>query len=185
MPKDRSYDLGDIEVSREPEQSRSLLAQGAVEDDEDGPTPHQPSPFPQSSLSRTASNGFPRVPRSINRVRFDVGQTDSGEHALTGHGRTPSPEGGDWPEAEDDFSGDNLESRRSIAGQRAPLLTDVEAPSVMVAEDLDFNAEGLLENARPKSGIISAFMNMANSIIGAGIIGILHLYRLRSPKLIL
>lgn len=35
----------------------------------------------------------------------------------------------------------------------------------------DFNADELLESARPKSGMKSAFMNMANSIIGAGIIG--------------
>ncbi|KAF6238194.1 hypothetical protein HO173_003828 [Letharia columbiana] len=178
MPKDRLYDLRDIEVSREPEQSRSLLAQGAVDDDEVGPSPaHQPPPFPQSSLSRTASNGFPRAPRTINRVRFDVRETDSGEHALNGHVRTPSRENGDWPEAEHDLFGNDVESRESCAGQRAPLLTDVEAPSVMVAEDLDFNAEGLLENARPKSGIISAFMNMANSIIGAGIIGQPYAFR--------
>ena len=151
MPKDRSFGLRDIEDSREPEQFRSLLAQGAVEDDEDEPTPaHQRPPIPQSSLSRTASNGFSRTPRTINRVRFDV----SDEHALNGHTRTPSREGGDLLEAEDDFYGNVLESRRGSAGQRAPLLTDVEAPSVMVAEDLEFSAEGLLENARPKSGIM-------------------------------
>jgi len=56
-------------------------------------------------------------------------------------------------------------------GQRAPLLTDIEAPSIAVANDLDFNPEDLLESARPKSGLRSAFFNMANSIIGAGIIG--------------
>lgn len=152
MPKDRSFGLRDIETRREPEQSRSLLAQGAIDDDEEeGPTPaHQRSPFPQSSLSRTASNGFLRAPRTINRVRFDVGDTDSGEHALNGHGR----EGSDLPEAEDDFPGNDFENRRGSAGQRAPLLTDVEAPSVLVAEDLEVNAEGLLENARPKSGIM-------------------------------
>lgn len=155
MPKDRSFGLRDIEGSREPEQSRSLLAQGAVEDDEDGPTPaHQRPPIPQSSLSRIASNDFSRAPRTINRVRFDVRETDSDEHALNGHMRTPSREGGDSPEAEDDFYGNAFESRRGSAGQRAPLLTDVEAPSVVVAEDLEFSAEGLLENARPKSGIM-------------------------------
>lgn len=155
MPKDRSFSLRDIESSREPEQSRSLLAQDAVEDDEHGPTPaHQQPSIPQSSLSLTASNGFSRAPRTVNRVRFDVRKTDSDEHALNGHRRTPSLEGGDWPEAEDDFYGNETESRSGSAGQRAPLLTDVEAPSVMVAEDLEFSAEGLLENARPKSGIM-------------------------------
>ena len=155
MPKDRSFSLRDVEGSREPEQSRSLLAQGAVEDDEDGPTPAHPRPpIPQSSLSRTASNGFSRATRTINRVRFEIREADSDEHALNGHTRTPSQEGGDWPEAEDDLYGHDFESRSGSAGQRAPLLTDVEAPSVVVAEDLEFSAEGLLENARPKSGIM-------------------------------
>lgn len=152
MPKDRSYDLRDIDISREAEQSHSLLAQGAVDDDEHAHQPPPPS-LPQSSLSRIALNGFPRAPRTINRVRFDVGETDSGEHALNG-ALTPSREVGDWSDTDDVFSENNPGSTTNSAGQRAPLLTDVEAPSVMVAEDLDFSAEGLLENARPKSGIM-------------------------------
>jgi len=55
-------------------------------------------------------------------------------------------------------------SRRDSLGQRAPLLTDIEAPSVTLASE-EFNAEDLLESARPKSGMRSAFMNMANSIM--------------------
>lgn len=145
MPQNRSYDLRDIAIGHEPEQSRSLLAQAAVDNDEDALTPpHQPPPIPHSSFSRIDSNGGPRVPRIIDRVRFDVGEPHSGEHA-----RTPSRE----DEAEDDFFRDMSENRGSDAGHRAPLLTHVEAPSVMVAQDLDFNSEGLLENARPKSGI--------------------------------
>ena len=35
----------------------------------------------------------------------------------------------------------------------------------------DFRPEDYLESARPKSNLRAAFMNMANSIIGAGIIG--------------
>ncbi|PHH63131.1 hypothetical protein CDD81_6282 [Ophiocordyceps australis] len=57
---------------------------------------------------------------------------------------------------------------------RTPLLTDLEAPSVAVANawDEDDDAAQLhRELGRPKSGLRSAFMNMANSIIGAGIIG--------------
>ena len=46
----------------------------------------------------------------------------------------------------------------------APLLADIEAPSITVATD-EFNPEDLLENARPKSNLRSAFMNMANSIM--------------------
>jgi sodium-coupled neutral amino acid transporter 11 len=71
---------------------------------------------------------------------------------------------------EEDYLNDNDGSREG-SGQRAPLLTDIQAPSVALANDLSFNAEDLLESARPKSGLSSAFMNMANSIIGAGIIG--------------
>ncbi|KAF2142655.1 uncharacterized protein K452DRAFT_287067 [Aplosporella prunicola CBS 121167] len=62
--------------------------------------------------------------------------------------------------------------RQGSGEQRLPLLTDIEAPSVTVAAgDEGFAPEELLESARPKSGMGSAFMNMANSIIGAGIIG--------------
>lgn len=155
MSTDRSYDLRGIRTSREPEQSRSLLAQGVVDDDGDGPPPaHQTPPFPQSSLSQTASNDSPRIPRTTNRVRFDIGGRNSGEQMHNGHARTQSQDSGDWPEAEDDFSENDFEGSRSNSGQRAPLLTDVDAPSVIVAGDLDFNAEGLLETARPKSGIM-------------------------------
>jgi len=82
-----------------------------------------------------------------------------------GHARPGSINTGDGFDEENHFLG----ARRSSTGQRAPLLTDVEAPCVTAA--LEFNAEDLLESARPKSGTRSAFMNMANSIIGAGIIG--------------
>ncbi|KAH8161298.1 hypothetical protein CIB48_g6943 [Xylaria polymorpha] len=57
---------------------------------------------------------------------------------------------------------------------RRPLLTDIEAPSVTVANSLsanDVQSWAERERERPKSGLRSAFMNMANSIIGAGIIG--------------
>ncbi|KAM0803268.1 transmembrane amino acid transporter protein-domain-containing protein [Usnea florida] len=169
MPKDRPYDLRDLDVSRETDQSRSLLSQGAI-DDEDGRFTPAP-PFPHSSFSRRpALNGFSRTPRTIHRVRFDVGETDNDE-------RAPIVEDLDPAVAENDFSGNEFESMMSSAGQRAPLLTDVEAPSVVVAEDLDFDPEQLLENKRPTSNIISAFMNMANSIIGAGIIGQPYAFR--------
>ncbi|EGX97101.1 amino acid transporter, putative [Cordyceps militaris CM01] len=54
---------------------------------------------------------------------------------------------------------------------RMPLLTSMEAPSVALANDLDAADAAAQELRRPKSGLQSAFMNMANSIIGAGIIG--------------
>lgn len=154
MSKDRLYDLRDIISSCEPEQSRSLLAQGVADDDADAPTPaRQLELFSPSSPFRTVSNGFPSTPRTANRVGFDDGETDGVEPILSDHARTPSREGDNWPAAEDNSSRIDFQTTGS-AGQRVPLLTDVEAPSVMVAEDLDFNAEGVLESARPKSGLM-------------------------------
>ena len=153
MPKDRSYDLRDLDVSREIDQSRSLLSQGAIDDDDGRSTPAPP--FPHSSFSRrTALNNLSRTPRTIHRVRFSVGETDSDEHALNGHARAPIVEDLDPAVAENDFSGNDVESMMSSAGQRAPLLTDVDAPSVVAAEDLDFDSGQLLENARPTSNIM-------------------------------
>ena len=147
MSKDRSYDLQDIRVSREPEQSRSLLAQGVTDGDGDGlPVAHQIPSSSYSSLTRTASH-------AVNRVRCDDGEIDGVEHTLSDRAHTPSQEEGDWLEAEDGILGNEFEVTSS-AGQRVPLLTNVEAPSVMVAEDLRFDTERLLENARPKSGLL-------------------------------
>lgn len=152
MSKDRSYNLRNIEISREPKQSRSLLAQG-VANDNGSPPAHQLPLFPHSSLSDALSNGLSGSPRNLNRVPFDDGETDRVEHMLSGHARTPSQEDGDWLEAEGDSS-ENESEIRSSAGQRVPFLTNVEAPSVMVAEDLHFDAGRLLDDPRPKSGLM-------------------------------
>lgn len=66
---------------------------------------------------------------------------------------------------------------------RRPLLTGIEAPSVALAnspwagEFDDVHSWAESERNRPKSGLKSAFMNMANSIIGAGIIGQPYAFR--------
>jgi len=72
--------------------------------------------------------------------------------------------GGDWLELDGDDYLDGGDGRERT--QRLPLLTGIEAPSVTVAEE-SFNPEDHLENARPRSGMRSAFMNMANSIMYA------------------
>ena len=70
-----------------------------------------------------------------------------------------------------------------IPARRAslPLLTDIEAPSITLAAspwgDDDVHEWAERERLRPKSGLRSAFMNMANSIIGAGIIGQPYAFR--------
>lgn len=151
---------------RDIEESQGLLA-----DDGNEPEPDSPPPPPvppkgpirpkiQSALSYS-TNGATRTPRTPNRVRFDLEERISSELGSNGHARAPGAES--WLE-EEDF-------QRDGRNRREPLLSNIEAPSVTLAEDLDFNAQDLLESARPKSGLKSAFMNMANSIIGAGIIG--------------
>jgi sodium-coupled neutral amino acid transporter 11 len=92
-------------------------------------------------------------------VRF---QEDPVFVETNGHAR-----GGEWIELEgDDYMDssryDGAEGRERV--QRLPLLTGIEAPSVSLAID-DFNPEDHLESARPRSGMRSAFMNMANSIM--------------------
>lgn len=121
-------------------------------------------PRRQSSFAQPRPHG---TPRTVNRVRFDI---EDSIHGGSIADEQDEPDG--WLEEEDYMSSNGHAEHhgRRDSGQRAPLLTDIEAPSVTVAES-DFNPEDLLESARPKSNMRSAFMNMANSIIGAGIIG--------------
>jgi hypothetical protein len=105
----------------------------------------------QSSFAQPRPDGAPRTP---NRVRFEdvPGRNSEG--------------GADWIELEgDDYMGANGHNGRHRV-QRLPLLTGIEAPSVTVAEE-SFDPEDYLESARPRSGMRSAFMNMANSIMWA------------------
>ncbi|KAF2690656.1 hypothetical protein K458DRAFT_473818 [Lentithecium fluviatile CBS 122367] len=119
----------------------------------------------QSSFAQPRPQGAPRTP---NRVHFD---DDPVRRSMNG-GETRSE---DWIEMEgDDYMDDDAPGRERV--QRLPLLTGIEAPSVTVAEEA-FNPEDHLESARPRSGMRSAFMNMANSIIGAGIIGQPYAFR--------
>ncbi|OQO05308.1 hypothetical protein B0A48_09076 [Cryoendolithus antarcticus] len=123
----------------------------------------------QSSFAQPRANGTPRTP---HRVRFDVSEPPMhGEVNGLAHPQ-------DWIE-EEDYLGEHNDAngRRGSGAQRAPLLTGIEAPSVTLASDQDFNPEDVLESARPKSGMQSAFFNMANSIIGAGIIGQPYAFR--------
>ena len=160
------------DASIEAEQSRSLLQDQETSEQPSAPRRHH-TPR-QSSFSKRPSNGAPKTPRTPNRVRFDLEQTNGTGHELNAHAGTGSY--GHIEEEEEDRSWYNDEQRAST-GQLAPLLTGIEAPAVTIANELEFNEEELLEDARPKSGMASAFMNMANSIIGAGIIGQPYAFR--------
>lgn len=132
-------------------------------------TPRQPMPRRQSSFAQPRANG---TPRTSNRVRFDVAEPRTSTEP------NGSPGGRNWIEEEDYLEEEehDIHSQRSGTAHRQPLLTDIEAPSVTLATE-DINPDDLLESARPKSGMKSAFMNMANSIIGAGIIGQPYAFR--------
>jgi sodium-coupled neutral amino acid transporter 11 len=99
------------------------------------------------------------------------------------NGAPRSPEDARWLDEEDYELGESgTQGGRRNTGQSIPLLTDIEAPSVTLATSDDFFPEDHLEHARPRSGMKMAFMNMANSIIGAGIIG--QPYALRQAGLV-
>ncbi|KAH6639799.1 transmembrane amino acid transporter protein-domain-containing protein [Boeremia exigua] len=112
----------------------------------------------QSSFAHVRPDGTPRTP---NRVRFDE---DPVRRSMNG-----GTQNREWIEleGEDYMEGQGGDGRERV--QRLPLLTGIEAPSVTVASD--FDPEDHLESAKPRSGMRNSFMNMANSIIGAGIIG--------------
>ena len=176
MPDDDSLTHG------KSEESRSLLSQASVdnEDDDDlglttdlsSPPPPlpNPQPFPRGGLKRVPavsqpSSDGPGAPRTPNRVRFDLASEDDGSEVAHANGDVVGNAA--WLEEDDYLNGD----RRASTGQRAPLLTDITPPSSSPFLSESFQPEDHLPNARPTSGMRSAFMNMANSIIGAGIIG--------------
>ncbi|KAI1842715.1 hypothetical protein JX265_005041 [Neoarthrinium moseri] len=154
--------------------------------EDDGPVAH--SALPPTALSKGSGNGTPRTPRTPNRVRFDLQPTNIPPPA-NGHGRSRS-NSDEYAYGDGDIEladHDPLHSPYSPSGDdggtsRQPLLTGIEAPSVALAntpwgaED-DVHSWAEAERARPKSGLRSAFMNMANSIIGAGIIGQPYAFR--------
>ena len=102
-------------------------------------------PKRQSSLSHPRPDG---TPRTTNRVRFDIMEPPNGQVSEE-----------EWMDDED-----YLQPPR----QDVPLLTDITPPSQSPFLSDAFQPEDHLPNARPKSGMRSAIMNMANSIIGAG-----------------
>ncbi|OLN87277.1 Vacuolar amino acid transporter 2 [Colletotrichum chlorophyti] len=161
------------------EEDRGLLADDPFAHDERGGdggfiTKHAPA---------IRSPGAPATPRTPNRVRFNpipsIVEPPPPRPSMTTSNGSTRP-------SRDSFDIDD-ELFQHAPGyddhHRLPLLTDIEAPSVALAntpwgtdaEDVHEWAEQ--EAARPKSGLRMAFMNMANSIIGAGIIGQPYAFR--------
>lgn len=153
-----------------------LVVHAAPPTDAATPAPNQRR---QSQISQAAPDEQPRTPRTMNRVRFDIDEESEGDQRSNGHVRRS--EDASWLEEEDYTTANHHEPDRRGSGQMTPLLTNIEAPSVTLATSEDFFPEEHLENARPRSGMRMAFMNMANSIIGAGIIG--QSYALRQAGL--
>jgi len=157
MSKDDTY-----RTSEATEAAEGLLTASddtRVQNGEHVTPPTSTSPRPRAK--RQSSLSYPRpdgTPRTSNRVRFNLE-----DHVL------PAPHEA-WVEDED-----YLDSPRN--SQNAPLLTDITPPSDSPFLSESFQPEEYLPDARPKSGMRSAFMNMANSIIGAGIIGLPYAFK--------
>lgn len=172
-----------------PQSPDALEAQSLLSDDVEPSPPSNPPRLPshgmrQSSIAQPTTDGQPRTPRTLNHVRFDIDD----ESAAAGddqysNGRAHSPDDELWLDDEDYELRDQGARGARHTGQTVPLLTDIEAPSVTLATSEDFFPEDHLENARPRSGMKMAFMNMANSIIGAGIIG--QPYALRQAGMVM
>lgn len=143
-----------------------------------------------------------RTPRTPNRVRFDLRPTvvdgapapaPAGANGGAYHHARDSldddgndeddpldPGGREYDYVGGDDADDGGDGRRQ---QRQPLLTDIEAPTVALANSGPWGRDEAVhdwadaERRRPKSSMGPAFMNMANSIIGAGIIGQPYAFR--------
>lgn len=177
MPEDETSEEHLLILDQEGQEAAFPLIASQEEQDLAFQPEPVPSPIPSrnangkrhSSISQSTPDGQRRTPRTMNRVRFDLEEAseNSERHSID---RASSPDDELWVDDEDYELGNRGQGNRQN-GQSIPLLTDIEAPSVTLATSDDFFPEDHLEDARPRSGMKMAFMNMANSIIGAGIIG--------------
>ncbi|KAF6814928.1 amino acid transporter [Colletotrichum sojae] len=169
------------------EEDRRLLADDPLSHDDDGdyfvakPTARAPPPLQQMPLRQALRS--PGTPRTPNRVRFDpipsiVEPSPPRASMATSNGSARASR--DSFDVDDDLFHHAHDGDRD-GHHRLPLLTDIEAPSVALANspwgDEDVHEWAEAELNRPKSGLRMAFMNMANSIIGAGIIGQPYAFR--------
>ncbi|RYO93815.1 hypothetical protein DL764_007934 [Monosporascus ibericus] len=173
------------------EEAHGLLSAGNPSDDDDGTDDYDAEDgfVVHPGEDHPAPSGRPKRGRVTSRVRFDLRPTNIPPPANGIH-RDDGPGSPTYSDAEDDAScrrasRDDFEfdmdySAGASRSDRRPLLTDIEAPSVTVANSPIWGggADGDAPwTERPKSGLRPAFMNMANSIIGAGIIGQPYAFR--------
>jgi sodium-coupled neutral amino acid transporter 11 len=176
--------------SRNNEEATGLLTADPDDGDGDGDDDEGSGIIvhPGSSSLSSSSSPDPRGPRTPNRVRFDLRPTFVND--TTSNNASPSD-----PYPRESFDFDDLDplsdhhptsGGRSGRSQRVPLLTGIEAPSITLATNPPSSllsstdtetATALDDLSRPKSSLPAAFMNMANSIIGAGIIGQPYAFR--------
>lgn len=170
------------------EEGVGLLAAGPdpEEDDDDAAIivhPDDASPDAADHQQRLHPSRTPRTPRTPNRVRFDLRPTFVNGNDDHPH---PPPRESFHLDDEDPLTHDGEHRQHP---HRVPLLTDIEAPSVTLSTSAllfstheEAESWAAAERARPKSTLRAAFVNMANSIIGAGIIG--QAYALRQAGLL-
>lgn len=149
------------------EDTHSLLRSSSNNDptlDVDPDDQDSPRLRPSRRQSPLQTQAPARTPRTTNRVRFDLAESQ--------HDSNQTIEAAGWAEEGDEQArGDDYLAHHhpssATTGLRAPLLTGIEAPSLAAASpSLRLNIEEVLEDVnRPKSGMMSAFMNMANSIM--------------------
>jgi sodium-coupled neutral amino acid transporter 11 len=150
-----------VKVERPPPPSPSSSASRASRGAALPPIRIPPPERRQSALARARPAGAPRTP---NRVRFNIGGDEEAMlQALDEDGQPIWIDEEDYFEGHDEDAGEDESEPARGEGQRVPLLTDIEAPSVTLA--LEFDPEDHLENAKPRSNLRNAFMNMANSIM--------------------
>ena len=165
-------------------------AAGMADDDDDDLVVHPgheegAAAAAAAAAAAEAAAASHRAPRTPNRVRFDLTPTFANAPSDTnGHAAANGRAGGGDAYVRDSFDVDEEDyftSGEDGRQHRLPLLTGIEAPAVALATGGPWGRDGddagdadewaEQERRRPKSGLWSAFMNMANSIIGAGIIG--------------
>jgi solute carrier family 38 (sodium-coupled neutral amino acid transporter), member 11 len=117
----------------------------------------------------TATDEAPKIPRTPNRVRFDL--PPIADHDLA-NGAPPSY----------DDSVDHHSNGIPMSSHDEPLLPGSEGSTASFESGRSSQDSILRQLNRPKSSLRSAMSNMANSIIGAGVIG--QPYALRQAGLL-